>query len=212
MYRLINNSCDAVLAKLQQKNDIADYQDLQRLLREVNVSTDKDFQQKYRAYWRMNVARLGDVFYSRYFGLLESSKGIISPDIGVVVRALSIPSSSTKRESIQFSFASKLVHTLDPHAPVYDSLVASFYFFVPPSSDLAIDQRLDRLLEFYGFLRSEYERMIRVGLLDRAIRRFRARFQVEDSFCDERIVDLLLWGFVAVLRAGAQRKGQCLYA
>jgi hypothetical protein len=212
MYRLINNNCDAVLGELERKLDVPGYQDLQRLLREVNVADDNDFQRKYRTYWRMNVARLGDDFYRRYFGLLEESKTVGSPDVALVIQQLSVRSSSTERQSIQFSFASKLVHTLDPRAPVYDSLVAAFYFFVPTSSGEGPDRKLGRLLEFYGFLRSEYERVITLGLLDTAIRRFRGRVRLQESLCDERVVDFLIWGFVKLLQGGVQRKGQCLYA
>jgi hypothetical protein len=212
MYSLINDNCDAVLNELERKLDVSAYQNLQRRLQEVNVAADKDFQRKYRVYWRMNVARLGEDFYRRYFGLLEDSKTTGSPNVAFVVQHLSVKSNSTERQSIQFSFASKLVHTLDPRAPVYDSLVTAFYFFVPTSSRDKPGKKLDQLLEFYSFLRAEYERVIRLGLLDTAVHRFRERIQLQERLCDERVIDFLIWGFVKLLQGAIQQKGQCLYA
>lgn len=211
MYRLINKNCDAVLAKLRRVNDVSHYLEIQRMLREVDVSADKQFQRKYRAYWRMNVARLNDAFYARYFGLLESLKGAEITDIDKVVRQIVAQSNDGERRSLQFSFATKLVHTLDQRAPVYDRFVAAFYFFAAPSSGDAFDRRLGRLLAFYGFLRAEYARVIRDGLLDVSMRRFRDRFLVNEAFPDERVVDLLLWGFVSMLRTGVQQQGKVLY-
>jgi hypothetical protein len=211
VYRLINKNCDAILAELERINDVSRYLEIQSLLTEVDVSADTQFQRIYRAYWQMNVARLNDVFYERYFGLLESLKGAKITDVDRVVRQIVTPSNSTGRESLQFSFATKLVHTLDQRAPVYDRFVAAFYFFAAPSSGEAVDRRLGKLLAFYGFLRSEYARVIRDGLLEAAVRRFRDRFLVDEAFPDERIVDLLLWGFVSLLRSGVQQQGHALY-
>ena len=211
MYSLINKNCNAILSGLERINDVSRYLKIQRLSREVDVSIDKQFQRMYRAYWRMNVARLDDAFYARYFGLLERLKGTEITDIDRVVRQSLAASSSAGRKSLQFSFATKLVHTLDQRAPVYDSFVAAFYFFKGPSSGDAFDVRLEQLLGFYGFLRTEYARVIRDALLDVAIHQFHDRFPTNEVLPDERVVDFLLWGFVSLLRTGVQQRGQALY-
>lgn len=211
MYRLMNDCSDAILAELDRISDVPRYLDLRRQMSRVNVATDAAFQRKYRAYWRMNVTQLGAGFYAQYFARLENSKSGEIADVNETIREIAVLSDTTERPSLQFSFATKFVNTVDPRAPVYDSFVSAFFFFVPPASDQPVDGRLDSLLEFYDFLRGEYTRVIDRGLLDTAIRRFREHFAVDETFHNERVVDLLVWSFASLLRNGAHRHGKTLY-
>jgi len=115
------------------------------------------------------------------------------------------------RGGLQFSFATKLAHMVDPRLPVYDSLVAAFYFHVPRSGASQLETRLRDLLSFYKFLRVEYARVLGDGLLADAIQRFRARFPDNNEICDERVVDWLLWAWVSLIHRGAQQRGEFLY-
>ena len=128
------------------------------------------------------------------------------------IRDIAMLSDTPERSSLQFSFATKLLNTIDSREPVYDTHVTSFYFFVPPASDRPFEARLDALLEFYEFLRGEYARVIGQGLLRPAIDQFRERVSADPDLCDERIVDLLIWGFVSLMRRGVQQSGECCTA
>jgi hypothetical protein len=207
----MNDCCDAILAELDRISDVPRYLDLRQQMSRVNVATDAAFQRKYRAYWRMNVTQLGAGFYSQYFTRLEHLKTGEIDDVNAAIREIAVLSDTTERPSLQFSFATKFVNTIDPRAPVYDSFVSAFFFFVPPASDQPVQGRLDELLEFYDFLRGEYARILDRGLLDTAIAAFRAHFAVDDTFCNERVVDLLVWSFASLLRNGAHRHGKALY-
>jgi len=211
VYRLINESSDAVLAELERISDVPRYLELRRQLTHVNVATDLSFQLLYREYWRMNVASLGDDYYGRYFARMQSLRDEAIVDLDAALRELSVIPDRAGRSSLQFSFATKLLQTIDPRAPVYDTSSAAFYFFVPPVADKSVAARLDELLGFYGFLRDEYARVVHDGLLDVAVRRMRDRFRVGAELPDERIVDLLIWSTVSLLRHGAQRRGQGLH-
>jgi hypothetical protein len=211
MYRLMNDCCDDIIAELDRISDVPRYLDIRRQMTEVNVARDVAFQRAYRTYWRMNVTQLGDMFYSQYFARLETLKGGEIADVNATIREIAVLSDTTERPSLQFSFATKFVNTIDPRAPVYDSFVSAFFFFVPPASDHAVQARLDELIEFYDFLRGEYGRVLDRGLLDPAIGRFREHFAVDDEFCNERVVDLLVWSFASLLRNGAHRHGKALY-
>jgi len=211
VYRLINDSRDAVLDELERISDIPRYLELKRQHQQLNVATDLSFQLLYRDYWRMNVASLGDDYYGRYFARLQSLKDEEIVDIDATLRDLAVISDRAGRSSLQFSFATKLLHTVDPRAPVYDTSTASFYFFVPPVADKSVVVRLDELVDFYRFMREEYARVVQHGLLDVAIRQLRDRFRVGAELPDERAVDLLIWSSVSLLRHRAQWRGQCLY-
>jgi hypothetical protein len=207
----MNDCCDAIIAELDRISDVPRYLDMRRRMKDVNVATDYAFQRAYRTYWRMNVTQLGDTFYSQYFTRLESLKGGEIADVNAAIREIAVLSDTTERPSLQFSFATKFVNTIDPRAPIYDSFVSSFFFFVPPASDHQVQSRLDELIAFYDFLRGEYKRVLERGLLDQAVGRFREHFAVDSDFCNERVVDLLVWSFASLLRSGAHRDGKALY-
>jgi hypothetical protein len=214
VYRMMNETCDEVLAELDRISDVPRYIELRHRLFASDVAADEDFHAMYRAYWQMNVARLGDPFYFRYFALLESLKrnGVgVQRDINETIRELALISNTTERPSLQFSFATKLLNTIEPRLPVYDSYVSQFYFFVAPPSNYSVDARLSALLAFHGFLRAEYARVIQEGLLAESIDRFRRHFGMGAELCDERVIDMLIWGFVSLLRNGAQLEKRALF-
>lgn len=211
MYEMMNEHCDEVLAELDRISDLPRYLDLRKRLWEVDASTDLEFQHLYRSYWRMNVARLGDPFYSQYFGYLEALKREPMDNPDDSIRDIALIQNTAERPSLQFSFATKLLNTIDPKTPVYDGYVSAFYFFTPRPSDQPVRLRLDELLHFYAFLRGEYARVVDGGLLRVAVARFREHFQIDHTLCDERVIDLLIWGFVSLLRNGAQLQGKALY-
>ena len=69
------------------------------------------------------------------------------------------------------------------------------------------DASCDNYLDIYR----EYRRIIDQNLLGEAIAEFRTRQVGSADVPDERIIDWLLWGWVAYLRSGAQYRGEALY-
>jgi hypothetical protein len=212
MYKLINEHCEAVVSKIAENDDVIRYASLQSDLRAkgASVKTDMEYQRSYRDYWRMNMARLSDRFHERYFDLL--ARQVTSKNLDIPSIALELwQADAGHRQSLQFSFATKLAHMVDPRLPVYDSFLAAFYFFASPSVDpKAVEKRLTELMCFYDFLRDEYSRVLKKRLLARPIEKFRQRFPAGE-IPDERVVDWLLWAWVSLLRSKKQQHGLLLY-
>ena len=97
-----------------------------------------------------------------------------------------IPTNKSGRQSLQISFATKLLHMVNPTTPIYDSMVAAFYFFDEPGRKQPLQ------------------------LLSPAIQSFRRRFSPQ-HFTDEKVIDSLLWAFVSLLRNGAVVQGTVVY-
>ena len=208
MYQLINANSDAVIDAAERLG-ITAYTELRADLNTVDASTDLDFQGRYRSYWRMNVGRFGPKFYSGYFRLLAECQRTGSADVRRTIKSLSKLGAASR--GLQFSFATKLAHTVDPRIPVYDAYVASFYFYSPLSSKKARGDRIVHLLEFHDFLKVEYRRILDERLLRKSIAAFRKRQPLSADVPDERIIDWLLWGWVSFLRSGAQQRGEAMY-
>ena len=119
MDHLLSNG-DALLAELD-RDWLEEYDWLQERLPEIDVAEDKCFRSRFMLFYKCYVGRgvIDDrPFQDAYFGILESEKDNCSVSFAEVLKAL--PLSGGK---VQFSFASKLVATVNPNNPVYDNNV-----------------------------------------------------------------------------------------
>jgi hypothetical protein len=198
MYDLINKYAELVVTAAEDKGLIEDYEWL------CLNPAHQDYQAKYRTFWVMGGAHLNARFYPVYFDLLNQTRNVQRPadaatQLATVMRQLYEASENDAgKRSIQFSFATKLLHTVDPHLPIYDSMVSEFYFFRGAIKE-DTDERIEEFVSFYSFLIDEYARVIRRGLLARAIESFRGRCTPQ-HWTDEKIIDSLIWAFVPLLR------------
>lgn len=211
MYSLINRNAETLLDSLGANNHLQDYCWLLEQLLQVNVAEDVNFQRRYKAFWAMNVARLSEVFTAAYFTYLEQHKRADpAPSVEAAAQHLhTFPTSANGRQSLQFSFASKLVHMIAPARPVYDRMVERFYF-LPSGTATGLD-RLPLLMGSYNFLTREYGRIIEEQLLQASITACRVRFPIA-NLTNEKIIDSLIWSFVSWLQNGAVRDGHVVYA
>jgi hypothetical protein len=176
-----------------------------------------EYRRKYSSFWSLNAAMLGDSYKYEYFSLLTDKIATRNSDVfsegylrDIALRLYDVPVNGAGKQALQFSFATKLVHMVFPHAPVYDAKIAAFYHFKPLDSDRPVNERITNFLDFYLFLREEHKRILYNGLLESSIKKFRLRFEAE-SFTDEKIVDSILWAFVGGLEEGALLNLQIVY-
>ncbi len=204
MYSIINTVQQAIIGSIPSL-DVKEYD---RLLDDVGQANSGPFQKRYKAFWGMNRAQLSGKFYNTYFEFLKAPT---SPTLANLCQVLH--DSATRRNgtrTLQFSFATKLLHTLNPHLPIYDSKVARFFLFEPPSSDQPAPERIGKLITFHAFLEAEYRRVIDGGQLATSIGAFRQQFSPE-RHTDEKIVDWLIWTLVDLADRGALLNGQIVY-
>jgi hypothetical protein len=206
MYTLINANIHLVLQKLEKKW-IKQYEWLVLNLTDCDTPS---YQKQYKVFWRLNAARLDEKFCNAYFQELHKAKSN-PPDLSTLILALhAIPTHGKTRQSVQCSFASKLLHMVSPSLPIYDSLIAAFYFYEVPNRKLTLQQRVTSLIDFHSFLKAEYQRILANNLLAPSLVAFRDRFKPL-HFTDEKIIDSLLWGYVSLLRGGGIVGGQIQY-
>lgn len=206
MYRLINQYAGAIVASIPS----AHVQDYDWLLQNIAAVGTPEYQSKYRTFGAMNAAQLSPDFYTVYFAVLDEA-AIHAPSLDSL--SGTIHSASTRRnggKSLQFSFATKLLHMINPHSPIYDSKVAKFYFYVAPPSDRDLEERIACFIAFHTFLVQEYARILDSGLLATAIQTFRQELNTQ-QFTDEKCIDSLLWAFVTLLEKGALQASQIAY-
>jgi len=213
MYQLINENVGKVLDTIDRRRDIDPYLKMAEMFNAGRVSDNDEYKTIYRKYWQLNAARLCDHYCNHYFQVMEDYRQEAHIDIEDVVKALyEVPSNSKGRKTIQFSFATKLLHTIDNTRPVYDSLVGDFYFFPQVKPSWKYSKKLTACTRAYEFLVREYKRILDEGLLSESIRKCRERFGLPRTYTDQKIIDTLLWKFGAYARTGAIMYGKIQYS
>jgi hypothetical protein len=196
MYTLINRNAKAVVGSI----DAGFVPEYEWLVEKVVALPSDDFRRRYRVFWSMNQSQLSLRFFETYFKVLTGSLNQ-PPPIEFILKSLYGASTRKNgRQSVEFSFTTKLLHMTDQHLPVYDSQIAEFYFFQAPAGT-GYEERIAKLTQFYEFLKNEYARILENGLLKTSIEEFRQNFPT-NKFTEEKIVDSLIWAFVKLLRDG----------
>jgi hypothetical protein len=190
MYQLIERHRNYIVDSIRP-SDIGEYAWLRSNRRHANTG---EYQRRYRKYWIMNRAFLSAEYFLAYFEFLATAPARNTPFGNLPVEIYTEASKSNGVLSCQFSFASKLLHTLSTRRPVYDSRVAWFYFFTDPGASADVDTRTAALEGFYEFLEYEYARVLARGLLARSIALFRRKLGA-NAYTDEKIIDTLIWAF-----------------
>jgi hypothetical protein len=213
MYRIINDNIYSIIDTVNRRRDIEPYITLQSIFQNGSILNNGNYKTIYRSYWQLNAARLSDNFCEHYFQVLEKYRSREDRDINKVVKELyEVSSNSKDKKTLQFSFATKLLHTIDNTRPVYDSLVADFYFLPQIKPTWKFDKKLSAYQKAYEFLQKEHQRIIDNNILSAAISKFRAHFDLPVTYTDQKIIDTLLWKFTSFLRAGAIRESKIKYS
>ena len=107
---------EALKLLVERKADIAKYCDLQRRSLEVNVAEDRDFQKAFTAFYRL---RRNDAWRDYYFKLFEEQKNKKNEiSFGEIQLRL-----FQHCGQIESSFSSKMLATINPQMPIWDSYV-----------------------------------------------------------------------------------------
>lgn len=96
-------------------NDIAEYLWLMRTFRRVDVTEDKEFQERFNAFYR--ISQRSRAWHAVYYQLLETAK-VIGAEFADVLNAL-----WEETGRYEPAFASRLVATADPTRPNWDRFV-----------------------------------------------------------------------------------------
>jgi len=150
------------------------------------------FQFVYRNFYGLDDAGLTSEFKSKYFILLEENRGKAEIDIKSIARSLHEIPHSRGYKSLQFSFITKLGHTVNRSLPIYDRKIANLFDFEIPSGEL--EASLSKYLDFYDKLRRLDTVVISENLLPKSRGLFASMYSPSSSrVSQEKALDFILW-------------------
>ena len=174
--KTINDNIDKINVGLEKYNRIMDS------LCECNVSEDMVFQKLFKGFYRV---RRNDEFCRVYFSYMEKNKNNIKLTFGDVLAHI-----HSKTNRLEPSFSSKLLATINPNAPVWDSHVLSQLSIEPPH--YKDDNRLQAIIETYSDVEKRYDNYMTTQNAKEAITRF-DKLIPNTQITDIKKIDLVLW-------------------
>lgn len=199
MFKGIESLSTIILDNLNADH-VPTYDWLQNELKSKDVSSDNNYQKKYRYYWVMRYISPQSEFNEKYFKFLEENKTKSTIDFVSTCEYLSqYPSDSNgNKKSFQFSFITKLIHSIDNNFPIYDSMVASF-FNLPAITGNSLATKIKTANSIITDLQEKYSEAIANNYLSQSISNFRTRFP-SSTFSDRKIIDTMIWAYVSKIK------------
>lgn len=168
----------------------------------VNLADNQGFQTMFSSHYKLHGAGLGAEYlqeYYRHFEAVRQGADAGLPSIEQVIEHLyQFPANNAGWHRLEFSFSTKLLHTLDPNRPIFDSRVGRFYF-MPASLGRNHAAAVQGAVARYDFLVAEYARVLAQNLLGHAIAEFRQHLPEDaaEAYTDVKIIDYLICAFVS---------------
>lgn len=148
----------------------------------INVSTDVEFQRLYNGFYRMRQRK--PEYYQAYYTYMEARKGK-SVTFDEIVRHL-----YDAFGRIEASFSSKMLATLNPDQPVWDSIVLQSLGLKKPAQNA--HDRLEQTIRLYEQLEAWYGTFLKTEEAKKMLEMFRSRYP-NAQITEVKKIDLILW-------------------
>lgn len=116
-------------------------------MRETDVSPEADLQRFYSRFYRV---RRNAEWQSRYYAIMEREKANLSTAFGDVLREM-----HEFTDNVEASFTNKMITTLHPDKPIWDSLVLARIGLMLKGT--TAQAKFENAVEAYGQIVSWYE-------------------------------------------------------
>lgn len=164
------------------------YASTQNMLRQVDVSTDRQYQKTYNGFYRVRLPF--SEAYSTYYNLIEQNKENSNPSLAHILNELL---AATQR--VETSFGSKLLATLNPEITPLDSVVLEHLNLrLPPRTGQSDSARIQQCVNVHEQLVAQMNQLITQPEYLQLKTIFEQRFPGY-NFTDVKILDLLLWQY-----------------
>ena len=155
---------------------------------EKNDRNNLVFQFVFRSFYGMDRAGLGPDLKKRFFELLERKEDRLE----IILRALYKIPTLRKLHTVQFVFATKLLHTLDDGNPIFDAKVAKVIH--KTVTGVSGDERIKSSLILYEYLKCVHCNLLKDSDITKIIRKFKEKFHVnQKQISDEKVLDFIIW-------------------
>lgn len=149
------------------------------------------FQLVFRAYYQLDNPGFSKEQKKRFFELLDLGQ----QDLDKILTDL-----YSIKTNIQFSFATKLLHTIDTSKPIYDryvghSLKIGNVYGKNQKKPKRIDLCLKKIDSCYELLTSRTQALLRKDEVKKIIKDFHTKYPNRRQIFDMKVLDFILWTY-----------------
>ncbi len=192
MYYSINEiikNKEKIFSRLKSRvKDIERYFFIKKEFQKGNILSNPEFQDVYKTFYVMRAAGLTPEFFEEYFKILSNGETDLKKTLN---KLYEIPRRKGDK-AVHFSFATKLLHTVDNGLPIYDFLVGGAFNLKVERQDK--DAKINSCIEAYERLRLYYKELLNDDKIKKIILDFRKEFDCDtEKISDTKILDFIIW-------------------
>ena len=147
------------------------------------VSADKDFQREFNHFYRI---RRNEEWRKKFYRIFEDTKQKTAPDFAEVLEEL-----YAQTGNVEASFASKMVATLNPNKPIWDSMVLSVLLMKPETKNGKAT--VSSVISCYNDIDRWYYDFKKHPTAKEWIRKFDKAFPEYKDISATKKIDFILW-------------------
>ncbi len=152
-----------------------------------NIKNNTVFQFVFRSYYRLDRAGLGKKLKKRYFELLDAKED----NLEFILNELHKIPRERGDNTVQFSFATKLLHTIDNSKPIFDDEVSVVIHKKVAGKN---KERIESARKIYAYLENFYSEFIGNVKIQKVIKKFKSKFDIDAKrISEQKILDFLIW-------------------
>lgn len=155
-----------------------------------NIKNNYLFQFVFRSFYRLDNAGLSEIQKIEYFNLLSKKQ----VNLKIILEKLYKLKNRRGLNTIQFSFATKLLHTIDNNNPIFDVEVSRVISKRVSGNNKG--EKIDSCIEIYQYIKDIYSYMLKEENIKKLILEFRKKFNIDNKIIsDVKILDFIIWSF-----------------
>ena len=190
---LIDTNINSIIEQISQE-DIDIYISIQDqfLIKDGNIENDSIFRYLFKKFYLSSSARfLTEKSYDLYFSILSNLKITKLDNITDIIKYL-LEKLKPMRNKLEYSYTSKILHTINPRFPIYDSYIrkALNLRVIEGDSD---DQKINDFLNHYNKINQIYREIIKNNLLETPIEKL-GKKRIISRLSPVKTIDFLFWG------------------
>lgn len=192
----VNDNSIKIIKMIPQKG-VDSYLSIGEHFLKGDVRNNKAFQSEFKSFYGLNIAHLTKQFDDSYFHKFDKHRGqIITVETINLLLAewYNIPNSK-QLNTVQFSFMSKLVHTIDNDRVIYDKWVRILFELknVSTIGGLSFQEKIDIYYNQYLQLQNAYKVLLDSGELDSIVIKFEKYFPQAIGISKVKKLDFIFW-------------------
>lgn len=174
---------DAIEALREVKTAMQHYASIMNRVWNTDVSTDEDFQREFNHFYRI---RRNEEWRKKFYRIFEDTKQKTAPDFAEVLEEL-----YAQTGNVEASFSSKMVATLNPNKPIWDSMVLSVLLMKPETKNGKA--AVSSVIGCYNDIDRWYYDFKKHPAAKEWIRKFEKAFPEYKDISATKKIDFILW-------------------